>query len=513
MHDDLSGDARDHLSAAKHDAMTRRQLLAAGGAVTGAFAVGSLLSACGDSSASPRTKADITLRAEPASVQLGARKAATWTFDGELPGRTLRLKQGRPVSIRVVNALDEPTSVHWHGLRIDNAADGVPGMTQKAVEPGKDFLYRFTPPDAGTFMFHSHVGMQLDRGLYGAIVVEPRRETLAYDEDVVLLFDDWIDGLAGTPDRRLAQLRSAGMRMGGMASATGAGPHTALDGARPDAGTLAGMTNDLQAGRLDPGDVPDYPLYLVNGRPPDAPATVDVRRGDRIRLRLVNPSADTMYLVFVEGHELQVVAADGMAVRPVRTDAVVLGMGERYDVLIDAGGVGARRIVGLPLGKRGRAVALLRRRGTTTRAPAPDAPLRMPRRVLDYADLRAADDAGPPAPDAKPRAIRLDLAMGRGPYAWTIGGQPFSSAEPIQIRRGESVRFVMRNKTMMPHPMHLHGHSFRVGPGGAFKDTALAVPGRELTLDWVADNPGTWAFHCHNVYHQEAGMMRRVIVA
>lgn len=512
-------------NAAGDGALTRRQLLAAGGVGLGALTFAGALAACGTDSAA---KADVTIRATRSEVMLGGRRAQTWTYGGELPGRALRLQQGKPVRIKLVNELDEPTSIHWHGLRIANAADGVPGMTQKAVAPGKEFIYSLTPPDAGTYFFHPHVGVQLDRGLYAPLIVEPRDESLSYDREAVLMFDDWLDGLAGTPDRTLSELRANGMDMQGMdmgapaggASAStppsmvgGGRRHTSIDGSAPGRDSLARLANELEAGRLDPGDVRDYPLYLVNGRAPTEPASVSVRRGDRLRLRLINPSADTIFCVFVERHELEIVRADGLAVRPVRTDAVVLGMGERYDALIEARGSGIARIVGVPLGKRGRAVALLRYADATGRAPASDAPLRMPRRVLSYQDLTAVDDAAIAVPDGDPRMIRLDLAMGRGRYVWTIGGQAFADADPVRVRRGESVRFVMRNRTMMPHPMHLHGHVFRVGANGPMKDTALALPKRELTLDWVADNPGSWAYHCHNVYHQEAGMMRRVEVA
>ena len=526
VHDDPSDPLGDVAAP-----LTRRRLLAGAGAGAGALAFGGLLAACGGAG---RPKPDLTIRAVRSEVELGRRRAATWTYGGELPGRELRLRQGEEVRIRLVNDLPEPTSIHWHGLNIRNGADGVPGMTQKAVPPGEDFVYRFTPPDAGTYLFHSHVGMQLDRGLYAPLIVEPRRETLSYDREAVLMFDDWLDGLAGTPDRRLAQLRAGGMDMegmdmggmdmqsgsadgamsmggAGMAGMTGARRHTSVDGSVPGPDSLARMANRLEAGRLDPGDVRDYPLYLVNGRPPADPRTISVKRGDRLRLRLINPSADTLFCVFVEGHELQVVRADGLPVRPVRTDAVVLGMGERYDVLLEARGSGVARIVGVPLGKRGRAVALLRYPGAT-RAPAAGAPLRMPRRVLDYADLRPAETDGAPRSAGSPRVIRLDLAMKSAGYVWTIGGQAFPEAEPVRVRRGEAVRFVMRNRTMMPHPMHLHGHVFSVGEGGPLKDTALSLPMRELTLDWLADNPGSWAYHCHNAYHQEAGMMRRVEV-
>ncbi len=498
--------------------MTRRQLLAAGGAGAGALALGGLLTACGGQSGSA---ADLTIRATRSEVELGRRRAKTWTYGGELPGRAIRLTEGKPVRIRLVNDLDQATSIHWHGIRLRNAADGVPGFTQKAVAPGAEFVYAFTPPDPGTYMLHSHVGTQLDRGLYAPLIVEPRRETLAYDRESVLMFDDWLDGLSGTPDRKFSDLRANGMAMGGMDTGSGGtdmgsgarSRHTDLAGRAPGPDSLARLASELEAGRLDPGDVRDYPLYLVNGRPPEAPAVVPVRRGDRLRLRLINPSADTLFCVFVEGHELEVVRADGLAVRPVRTDALVLGMGERYDVMVRAKGSGFARIVGMPLGKRGRAVALLRYRDATGRAPAAAAPLRVPRRVLSYEDLRPAVDAAAPRSDS-PREIRLDLAMGRGSYVWTIGGQAFPKAAAVRVRRGEHVRFVMRNRSKMPHPMHLHGHNFAVGgAGGPLKDTAVALPMRELKLDWVADNPGSWAYHCHNVYHQEAGMMRRVEVS
>jgi len=503
--------------------LTRRRLLVAGGTGAAALAFGGALAGCG----STPERVDLTIRAMSSEVELGRRRARTSTYGGQLPGRELRLKQGKPVRIRLVNDLKQPTSIHWHGIRLQNAADGVPGFTQKPVGAGEEFVYTFTPPDAGTYFFHPHVGVQLDRGLYAPLIVEPRREPLSYDREAVLMFDDWLDGLAGTPERRLAQLRANGMDMGAMHTGSGtamngmgatdsAGPgrsrHTSVAGRAPGPDSLARLANELEAGRLDPGDVRDYPLYLANGRSPDDPARITVRKGDRLRLRLINPSADTIFCVFVERHELEVVHADGLAVRPVRTDAVILGMGERYDAMVQASGDGVARIVAVALGKRGRAIALLRYTDSTTRAPAPDAPVRMPRRVLSYEDLWAADASkrsGDPA-----RVVRLDLSMRRTGYEWTIGGQAFPKADPIRVRRGERIRFVMRNRTMMPHPMHLHGHSFSVGgDGGPSKDTALALPMRELALDWTADNPGSWAYHCHNVYHQEAGMMRRVEVA
>ena len=527
-------------SSGSQTRFTRRRLLVVAGSATavagigGGYGLSRLLGDGGGDGAAVLPAPTLTLRARADEVELGRRRAATWTY-GELPGRELRLRAGEPVRIRVVNDLPEPTTIHWHGIRLANAADGVPGMTQEPIAPGDSFDYVFTPPDPGTFIYHSHVGTQLDRGLYGALIVEPRREELDYDAEAVLLFDDWLDGIAGTPDGKLAELREqmamgggmggmnmGGGGMGGMGSGGGMGRgsgmgmgagfrHTGLDGRAPSGDHLAALANALDAGRWDAGDV-RHPVYLVNGRPPEAPAAVRVRKGERVRLRLINPSSDAIFCVFVEGHPLTVVRADGGPVEPVETDAVMLGMGERYDVLIDVRESGYARVVGTPLGKRGRAVALLRTGDAAGAPPRSGAPLMLPRRIASYADLRDADGV-PPTGGA--RTIPLDLGMRHGRYEWTIGGQAFPKADPIRVPRGERIRFVMRNRTTMPHPMHLHGHDVRavLGAGlGARKDTILVAPRRELAVEWLADNPGAWAFHCHNAYHAAAGMMRRVDV-
>jgi FtsP/CotA-like multicopper oxidase with cupredoxin domain len=499
--------------------LTRRQLLGRGAGAAAVVALGAY--GLGRTGAAGGT-ADFVLRPAEATVELGRRRVRTFSYGDALPGPEIRLREGDPVRVRVDNALaEEDTSVHWHGIALANEADGVPGMTQDPIGPGDSYLYEFTPPDAGTYLYHSHVGMQLDRGLYGPLIVEPRREELAYDAEAVLMLDDWLDGIAGTPDAELERLRSSGMAMGGghgsgMPRAGRPLPvgerHATLSGAPPPAGSLAAMANELHSGRGDPGDV-RHPLYLVNGRPPEDPPTVRVRRGERLRLRLVNPSADTIFCLYVDGHPLTVTHADGQRVEPVETDALVIGMGERYDVLVEARGRGVQRIVAVPLGKPGRALALLRYADARPGTPpsAPPSSLR-PRRTVSYEDLRTPDG---PSPLREPETLRLDLAMTPSGYGWTIGGQAFADADPIELIKGQQVRFVMRNATMMPHPMHLHGHFFRPTRGdgrGPLKDTLTVPAMTEAAIDWVADNPGTWAYHCHNAYHQEAGMMRRVEV-
>lgn len=514
--------------------LTRRQAIGAGAA--GLIAVGAYgITRLADDGSRPA--ADLVLKAGSTEIELGKRRARTWAFGDAVPARPIRLRQGESVRIRVDNDLPQPTSVHWHGVRLRNPADGVPGFTQPEIDEGGSFVYEFSPPDAGTFFFHTHVGVQLDRGLYGALIVEPRREELDYDREAVLVLDDWLDGVRGTPDQQFKRLREAGMSgmsggsgdgmdmgggsggmdmgggsggsmdMGGSQDPSMRGVHTALDGRPPGADDLARLANLMERGKVDVGDV-RHPLHLINGRPPEDADQVDVRRGDRLRLRVVNAAADTTYCFFVEGHPLTVTHADGMPVEHVRTDALLLGMGERYDVLIDAQAERSARIFAMPLGKAGRAVAMLRYAGAAARPPAADGPFDAPPRIASYADLR---DPEGPEPVAEARERRLDLGFDM-PYRWTIGGQAFPKADVIEARRGERQRYLIRNRTTMPHPMHLHGHSFRLGPRGALKDTVVVPPRREIAIEWTANNPGAWAFHCHNAYHQEAGMMRKVRV-
>ena len=200
---------------------------------------------------------------------------------------------------------------------------------------------------------------------------------------------------------------------------------------------------------------------------------------------------------------------DGQPVEHVETDALLMGMGERYDVLVDIDSSDARRLIAMPSGKRGQAMAILRPVAATSAVPAAGAPFTTPKRMASYNDLRSP---GAPPVAAAPRVTRFDLAM-KGAYGWTMGGQLYEDADIVKLKRGEAQRFVMRNTTGMAHPMHLHGHSFRVAGSGVLKDTVMVLPQQEVSIDFVADNPGDWAFHCHNVFHMEAGMMRKVRVS
>jgi multicopper oxidase len=442
----------------------------------------------------------VRLLAAPATVDLGGRTVRTWTFNGELPGPELRLRAGQVLRARLENDLPTATTVHWHGIALRNEMDGVPGLTQPPVEPGEGFDYEFSVPDPGTYFYHPHVGLQIERGLYGPLVVEDPNEVVRYDHEAVLVLDDWTHGIGPSPEAILASLRRGGMRHAGQAG----GAHHGHAGGGGGAATFD-PSSPLGAGA---GDV-RHPLYLVNGRSPRSPTVLRGRPGQRVRLRIVNAAADTAFRLAVGGHRLKVTHADGFPIRPVTGDALLVAMGERYDVQVELGD-GVFPLVALAEGKDARAFAVVR----TSPGAAPGAnvrPAELDRWVVTVADLDAdgAVDLGR-RPVARTHRLVLDGDMET--YRWTINGRAHHGAAPLAARGGERVRLVFENRSTMFHPMHLHGHTFQVRRAGERrpgprKDTVVVRPLERVTVELDADNPGRWMLHCHNAYHQAGGMM------
>lgn len=434
------------------------------------------------------------LSAREGMAALGFQSAATWLYGGQLPGPAIRARTGDVLDVEVHNLLPQSTSVHWHGIALRNDMDGVPGLTGPAIKPGGRFTYRFTLPDPGTYFFHPHLGVQLDRGLYGPLIVEDPEERLAPDVEHVVMLDDWTDGLgSGTgPDSQLAALSSAnGMSM--------------MDMSNPG---HAGVSATAPLG-TDGGDV-HYRLHLINGRGPDDPATLAAKPGDTVRLRLINAAADTAYRVYLQGHRLRVTHADGFAVVPVMVDELIIGMGERYDVQVVAA-AGAFTLVGTPEAKGGRSArAVLRTRpggGSDDALP----PRVQGARTLTYDDLVPLGDQLPTRKVDRRLSLRLSL-VGNA-YKWALNDKVMEDmqhlSDSLRVHAGERVELTYRNDSGMFHPMHLHGHTFelaRDGAPGPRKDTVIVAPGATVATFFDADNPGQWMLHCHNVYHQAAGM-------
>ncbi|MFH8343500.1 multicopper oxidase family protein [Streptomyces sp. NPDC018045] len=467
----------------------------------------------------------VALTATAARLDLGGRTVGTWAYGDGLPGKEVRVTAGDTLELSLANHLPEATSLHWHGLALRNDMDGVPDLTQRPVKAGGSFTYRFTVSHPGTYWFHPHSGVQQDRGLYAPLIVEDPKEPLAYDKEWVVVLDDWVDGVDGsTPDAVLAELSkgmggmdhgsgSGGMDHGSSGSGSGGMDHGGMaHGAHSMGGRkapspagpsrmLMGATSELLGG--DAGDV-DYPYHLVNGRTPQDPQTFRARPGDRVRIRFVNAGGDTAYRVALGGHTMTVTHTDGYPVAHAPTDALLLGMGERYDVVVTVKD-GVFPLTALAEGKKRTALAVLRTGG----GAAPGASVRpkeLDGRLLTADRLKAG---GPVrlASREPDRTLRFDLTGSMAKYDWAVNGKKYAPTRRYPMRAGERVRLSFRNNTTMWHPMHLHGHTFALPDGGPRKDTAIVLPGRRLDVDLDADNPGLWMLHCHNVYHAESGMM------
>ncbi|RDZ56222.1 multicopper oxidase family protein [Haloferax sp. Atlit-10N] len=390
-----------------------------------------------------------------------------WMYEGQFPGPELRVQEGDVLSVELTNDLQEETTIHWHGVPVPNPVDGVPNVTQDPIASGETFTYTFRAEPAGTYFYHSHVGLQLDRGLLGPLIVEEREPHVEYDREYVVVVDDYLPGEPELPS-------DGGMGGGG------------------------GMMGDVR---------PPYDGLLINGRLPENPQTFDVTEGERVRLRFVNAGSATVFGVQIAGHEMTVTHADGRPVEPVNVDSFAFGAGERYDVVIEATNPGTWAVQANALdGNEPPARAVVEYESAS--GGSPQSPSSASNR-LQYGDLQAISslDGVSGEPD---RTFDLTLSRGRGQsYTWTIDGQAYPDADPLQVRPDEHVRIRMTNQSPVIHPMHLHGHFFQVGD--AIKDTVM-VPGHrgQVTIDFHADNPGRWLFHCHNLYHLDAGMARVV---
>ncbi len=438
--------------------------------------------------------------AAPARARLaGPNRPETdvWAYDGTVPGPLVRLRQGEPARLVVENRLDQETTVHWHGSRLPNAMDGVPGMTQPPIKSGESFVYEFTPPDAGTFWYHPHANSleQLGRGLAGAVIVE-ERDPLEVDRDLLWLLADW-------------RLKDTGE----IASGFGNRMEAAMSGRVGNTVTLNGQVSEGE----------------------------QVRAGERVRLRLVNGSLARIMALRFEGHSPVVVAIDGQPCGPHELDGgrILLGPAMRVDVVLDMQGEPGRRyevVDDFYDGLSYRLTQLAYDQQPPLRERPLDASIDLPRNPLPEPDLGTSErhdltlqggmmGGGMLGGMMGGGMIQGMTGMGGGP-AWAINGMSMTGdghagMEPaLTFQRGRSVVLILRNQTAWWHPMHLHGHSMRVlSRNGApvahrqWQDTVLMAPKDVVEVAFVADNPGDWMLHCHVMDHQMTGMMTVLRVA
>ena len=605
--------------------MLSRRHFVTGAAATGALAGlgfsplrASAAPALGNDGVLSGTQFDLSISETP--VNITGRTATATTVNGSVPAPVLHWREGDTVTLRVTNRMASTTSIHWHGILLPFQMDGVPGLTFNGIQPGETFTYRFDVKQSGTYWYHSHSRLQEQTGLYGPIVIEPRGgERFKTERDYVLMLSDWSDD---SPELVMANLKK-------MSDFYNFNEPTAVDFARDasrlglqQALTKRKMWNRMRMSPTDLSDVTGHHYtYLINGASPDANWTGLFKRGEKVRLRVINGSAQSIFDLRIPGLKMTVVAADGQDVESVTVDEFRIAVAEVYDVIVEPTDDRAYTIFAQSIDRQGYARATLAPRpGMQAEVPEPDKPqwltmvdmmgsmamggdmagmdhsggmdhaamghgaMEMPadtakptagtdhaamghgamkgmdsdmkkmaptpkanharteygpgvdmrvdmpraniddpgiglrdngRKVLTYADLHTL--GGPLDPRGPSREIELHLTGNMERYMWSFDGQKFSDAKPLHFRHGERLRIVLVNDTMMPHPVHLHGMwSEMESPSGEFqvrKHTIMVQPAQRITYLVNADALGNWAYHCHLLYHMEAGMFRKVVVS
>jgi len=525
----------------------------------------------------------------------GSPRMAT-TINGSIPAPILRWREGDTVTIRVTNRLQKSSSIHWHGIILPYQMDGVPGLSFNGIPPGETFTYRFKVQQAGTYWYHSHSGFQEQTGMYGAIIIEPRKgERIRADKDYVVQLSDWTDEDPMTVFGKLKKQSdyfnfNEPTAMEFFRDVSVKGLKAAMDKRR--------MWNQMRMSPTDLADISGYTYtYLMNGTTPAGNWTGLFNPGERIRLRFVSSGTQSFFDVRIPGLKMTVVHVDGQDIEPVTVDEFRCGPGETYDVLGSPKDE-AYTIFAQSLGRSGYARGTLAvRPGLSAPVPEVDPPQwltmadmmgammhgasmsgmagmnSMPgmegmdhsghdmghgitmqtnavhvrhakteygpsvdmrvdtprtnlddpgiglrnngRRVLTYADIHTP--GGPlDLRDAK-REIELHLTGNMERYTWSLDGLEFGKSTPIHFRHKERVRVILHNDTMMTHPMHLHGMwSELQAPDGSFlarRHTISVQPAQRISFLTTPDELGRWAWHCHLLYHMDAGMFREVVVA
>jgi FtsP/CotA-like multicopper oxidase with cupredoxin domain len=449
-------------------------------------------------------------------------------LNGGTPGPVLRFREGDVARVTVVNRLtDETTSIHWHGLLVPNLEDGVPEVTTPLILPGQSRTFEFLIRQHGTYWYHSHTGHQKQRGVYGAIVIEPKRPRLTADHDEVVVLSDWTDETPTEVQRTL--LRGS-------------------DWYSFRKGTAQSLLGAYQAGKLDeylgqqqrlvpPMDLSDvaYDAFLMNGQ---RRLQLMGKPGQTTRLRLINASAATYFYLDAATGPLKIVSADGQDVVPFAQNRLLIGPAETYDILVTLPATDTWELRATAQDGSGSVSAWLGE-GVAHAADAPPRPERYGmdaylssildeldpepgappsvRPLSPYPKLRAAT---PHAVGKSHRELTLKLTGDMIRYEWTFDGLGPHEADAIKVKAGETLRVRLVNNTMMHHPIHFHGHFFRLvdeadqDPATSpLKHTVDVPPMSVRTIEFTADEgQGDWLLHCHLLYHHLTGMVRTIRV-
>jgi len=443
------------------------------------------------------TVARVSLQAAPSRVRLipePYNETDAWCYNSTVPGPEIRVRQGDRLKVEFENGLDEETTIHWHGVRLPNAMDGVPHLTQKPVSPGEKFIYKFDAVDAGTFWYHPHQRgfEQVGRGLYGPLIIEERKP-IRVDRDITWILDDW-------RLKKSAEISD-------------------------DFGNAHDMSHNGRVGNT----------VTINGKIPNR---IIVQSGERIRLRLINAANARIFELDFADHNPIIIALDGQPVTPhapINT-RVVLGPAMRVDLILDMVGTPGSRSTISDLFYKNLEYPLVdvQYADRALREKKPDWPMALETNPLIEPDIQHSihheiqftggmmgnmvmQQMGINSGSSQRGGMGSMMGMMHKKKMWFINGVAAEGhvMDPmLTLERNRSYIIEMTNATAWYHPIHLHGHSFRVlsrdgvsTPHHEWQDTVLMSPREKVEIALVADNPGNWMFHCHILEHMIGGMM------
>ncbi|WP_052756016.1 multicopper oxidase family protein [Paenibacillus durus] len=404
---------------------------------------------------------------------------AVWTYNGTVPGQEIRVTQGDFVRITLKNELSVPVTIHWHGYPVPDGSDGVPGLTQDAVKPGETYTYGFSADVAGTYWYHSHQesSAQVDKGLYGALIVEPKSSEQP-DKDFTLILDEW-------------------MNAGGDA-------HSAHGS--------AGMSDEEMMAAM-------YNIYTVNGKSGSLITPLETKPGDTVRLRFINAGYRS-HGIHIPG-EFRVVSTDGQDIAEpavLKDQIVTIAPGERYDVELTIDSQKDFTIDAHDNNKYNDQLVI----------PVKVSGSNGEKMEVQHDQLTAFDllKYGKPAESELSKVQKfaleytavLNSKMNGNQLVYTINDKVFSELPALQVKTGDYVKLTFENKSAVDHPMHVHGHFFQVlekngvkVESTVMKDTVLVKPGEKIVVAFKADNPGNWMIHCHELHHAAGGMAQQLV--
>src|SRR5882757_3765358 len=462
--------------------MRRRHFLSLAGAATGHHVLASTLPAFIPATVSSSPHADVRLRIEECSVEIGKRiNLKTVAYNGQVPGPTLRLTEGKQVSIEVTNATNNPDLVHWHGLAIGSLSDGAMEEGSPMIEPGKTLRYNFTPRPSGTRWYHTHAvaGANLTLGTYsgqfGFLLIDGAHDPGHYDQEVNLAVRHWEPSFAPMVETMRAQSVNMPLTTGS------------------DVVYRYATFNQHMLGQGEP---------------------LKVKQGQRVLMRLLNASATENVVLALPGHTFRVIAMDGNPVpNPRSIEVLSLAVAERVDAVVEMNNPGVW-ILGSTLEKSramglGIVVEYAGQSGKPVwREPSPT--------DWDYSQFAQRTKAK--EPDETFVLTFRDIGSVNGSQFdfWTINNKSWPDTDPLHVRQGKRYRLIFRNGSGDQHPMHLHRHTFEISKigktelSGLFKDVVNVMPLDSVAVDFVADNPGDTLMHCHQQLHMDYGFMQLI---